>query len=227
MSSQKLKNQKKAKEPKRDVFSQSTSDYEEEGFEIQLGNSKLNMSNTDEIETPVQTPISSKKKEKNEKAKKDKNEKKSEKAKKDKNETKKDKETKTTKPEGIKKKKHDTYTSSMPNLKDKMQGIQSGVKNIFTKTSIAHLIKDTIHERGSESTRITRGALDLIHEKVEQYMANVFWTANILAKTRKVMTVGVQDLKLATIIQNGDLNMNIHKSKIDPIIPEMKIKKKK
>jgi histone H3/H4 len=221
MSSQKLKNQKKAKEPKRDVFSQSTSDYEEEGFEIQLGNSKLNMSNTDEIETPVQTPISSKKKkdknEKNEKAKKDKNEKKKEN---------KDKET-TTKPEGIKKKKHDTYTSSMPNLKVKMQGIQSGVKNIFTKTSIAHLIKDTIHERGSESTRITRGALDLIHEKVEQYMANVFWTANILAKTRKVSTLGVQDLKLATIIQNGDLNMNIHKSKIDPIIPEMKIKKKK
>jgi histone H3/H4 len=222
MSSQKLKNPKKTKEAKRDVLASQTSDYDEEGFEVNLENSKMNLSNTDEIETPVQTPISSKKKENKKKEGKEK--------KKEGKEKKKDKKKETQegeKPEGIKKKKmHHTYTSSM-NQKDKMQGLLSGTKNIFTKSSIALLIKESMHSKGSESLRITRGALDLLHEKIEQHMTNLFWTANILSLTKKRSTLTVPDLQLANLIQKGELNMNIHKSKIDSLIPEKNLEKKK
>ena len=221
MSSQKtkLKNKKgtssKDKESgsQRDVLSQGS--YEDEDYAIQLNQSsqtsKLNLSNTDDIETPVATPNRvTKKKEIKTPEKKEKTK------------------PKTAKPRRIEKKStNDFMVPGVVEPRRKLQKQISGMTHSIPKGPFARLVREIIVDMGSVDIRLSRDCIAVLQEKTEQYMTNFFWVSNVLPKLRKTTTVQSKDIKLAKLIVEGNLNMNVHRNKVNSLFEELEESKPK
>eukprot|EP01080_Neovahlkampfia_damariscottae_P002827 gene2827-4234_t len=230
MSSQKQtkSRKKKTKESssQRDVLSQGST--EDENYEINMGDKTqdLNMTNTDDIETPVATPkkvvkpsSATPKKTKKIEGTHSYNLKNDEK-----NTTK----TKTTdKIKKPRKMRTFEYMNRKPGAQANSEGSLLGKSYCIPKGSFAVLIRDIITSSGSTDIKLTKECVAVLQEKTEQYMVNFFWIANILPKLRNTHTVQMKDIKLARLIASNDLEMNVHKNKLNPLFEAIGQKPKK
>jgi histone H3/H4 len=110
------------------------------------------------------------------------------------------------------------YSSDYKNHKHKFSStegkkeILGGMVSVIPKTTLKRIVKELLSELKPDA-RLTKGALDIIHEVVEYEAANLFFVANLLTKGRGVQTVNPHDLIMARHINRiGSTGLSIHTS---------------